>query len=154
MMIKNASLAVLALLLMNIPAKAEDAVASSADIAPYVEAAAPALDQADVVIKDQLEAIRKRNDRIAYELNSKGIQEEFHDPQAYMRMIRREKPSLYEHVSYEILGAKTPNSKFHKVRLTDKYGHNAMAMFKMEKNDLGDWKIKDIIVLQYDNDPI
>lgn len=138
------------------PSQEDDHVADGQEEKPaVVEATVPAqLDPADSVIKDQLEAIRKRNDRAAYELSATGLQEDYEDPQSFMRMVRREKPSLYDHVAYEILGAKTQGSKFHRVRLTDKYGRSAMAMFKMEQDAQGEWRTRDIIVLQYDNSPI
>ena len=71
-----------------------------------------------------------------------------------MRMIRRQKAPLYEHVSYEILSQARAGSKFYKVRLMDKYGHDAMAMFKMKQDAHGAWKTEDIIVLTTDNDPL
>lgn len=117
-------------------------------------AEAPALSAVDLVIKEQLEAIRERNDRIAYELNTKDIRDEYKDPQSFMRMIRRDKPSLYDHVSYEIMPAEGTPPKFHKVKLVDKYGGRAMAMFRMRQDDKDGWKTQNIIVLSADQDPL
>ena len=108
----------------------------------------------DNIIKGQLEAIRERNDRAAFEFNGKNIKDNFEDPQSYMRMLRREKQSLYNHVSFQFLNPGQNDAPFHKVKLMDKYGNSAIAMFKMEKDEGGEWKTKDIIILQLDNDPI
>lgn len=139
------------LLLISAPSYAEE----PAKEAKYMEASASSmLSPVDLVIKEQLEAIRERNDRVAYELNAEEIKDDFEDPQSFMRMIRRKKSSLYEHVSYEILSQARDDSKFHKVRLLDKYGQNAMAMFKMKQDADGAWKTEDIIVLTTENDPL
>lgn len=142
---------VFGIFLLSLPAYAED---PAGDV-KYVEASASAtLGPVDMVIKEQLEAIRERNDRVAYELNTEDIKDDFEDPQSFMRMIRRQKAPLYEHVSYEILSQARAGSKFYKVRLMDKYGHDAMAMFKMKQDAHGAWKTEDIIVLTTDNDPL
>lgn len=121
-----------------------------------VPASAPAAVSAgvDKMIKEQLEAIRSRNDRTAYELNTADVKDNYADPQSFMRMIRREKPSLYDHVSYELLKAVVPDSKFHKVRLTNRYGDHSIAMFKVEQEESGAWRTKDIIMLSGGKDPI
>ena len=152
MIIRNTILtAVFGIFLISAPAHAEE----SAKEAKYVEASASSmLSPVDQVIKEQLEAIRERNDRVAYELNTQEIKDAFEDPQSFMRMVRRQKSPLYEHVSYEILSPVREGSKFHKVRLLDKYGHDAMAMFKMKQSADGAWKTEDIIVLTTENDPL
>ena len=122
--------------------------------AEVVKISAPAMSAVDHAIKQQLQAIRERNDREAYELNTLAIQEEYEDPQSFMRNLRRTKKSLYEHVGYEIIPAKNLNAKFHKVMLTDKFGKSVMAMFKMQQNDNGEWKTNDIVVLTPSDDPI
>jgi len=142
-------------LVSTAPSYAEEGLASDAPEAKYVEVSATSLlSPVDLVIKEQLEAIRERNDRVAYELSTEEIKDDFEDPQSFMRMIRRQKSPLYEHVSYEILSPVRADSKFHKVRLLDKYGHNAMAMFKMKQTVDGAWKTEDIIVLTTENDPL
>ena len=108
----------------------------------------------DDVIKKQLQAIRERNDRTAYELNANIIQDEYEDPQSYMRNLRRQKSALYNHVGYEIIPSSRPESKFHKVKLIDKFGKSVMALFKMEQNDKGEWRTNDIVVLTPSDDPI
>ena len=105
-------------------------------------------------IKEQLQAIRERNDRIAFELNANDIQDVFEDPQSFMREIRRSKKSLYNHVDYKFLGSGNAEEKFHRVMLTDKYGKSSIAMFKMEQDDNGLWKTKDIIILMSDDGPV
>jgi len=144
-------IAVFGIFLISAPSFAE----GLAPEAKFVEASASSmLSPVDQVIKEQLEAIRERNDRVAYELNTEEIKDDFEDPQSFMRMIRRQKSPLYEHVSYEILSQAREGSKFHKVRLLDKYGHDAMAMFKMKQAEDGAWKTEDIIVLTTQNDPL
>ena len=147
--------ALFGLLLMAHSAQADERAQNAASSVKYVEASiSQALDPADIVIKEQLEAIRERNDRLAFELNAQSIKDDFEDPQSFMRMIRRNKGALYDHVSYEILSSSGDASKFHKVRLMDKYGHRAMAMFKMKQNAQGEWKTEDIIILTTQNDPL
>lgn len=122
--------------------------------AEVVKVSTHAMSDVDHVIKQQLQAIRERNDREAYELNTLTIQEEYEDPQSFMRDLRRTKKSLYEHVGYEIIPAQSPDAKFHKVMLIDKFGKSVMAMFKMQQNDSGEWKTNDIVVLTPNDDPI
>ena len=144
-------IAVFGIFLISAPSYAEGPMPE----VKFVEASASSmLSPVDQVIKEQLEAIRNRNDRVAYELNAEEIKDDFEDPQSFMRMIRRQKSPLYEHVSYEILSPVREGSKFHKVRLLDKYGHDAMAMFKMKQSDDGVWKTEDIIILTTENDPL
>lgn len=106
------------------------------------------------IIKDQLEAIRARDDRTAYELNSSTLKEDFEDPQSYMRMLRREKSPLYNHVGYKILTPPNADAKFHKVRLIDKYGKFSIAMFRIEEDSDGQWRTSDIVILSGGDDPI
>lgn len=120
----------------------------------YVSVSTAASSGVNDVIKEQLQAIRERNDRIAYELNSKATQDDFEDPQSFMRDLRRKKVSLYNHVDYKFLDTNSTNTKFHKVQLTDKYGKSSIAMFKMEQSDTGEWKTKDIIILTSDDGPV
>lgn len=136
---------------LNHSASAEDKADAKGD---YVSVSTSTMSGINDVIKDQLQAIRERNDRIAYELNTQTQQENFEDPQAFMRDLRRKKKSLYNHVDYKFLDANNNNGKFHKVKLTDKYGKSSIAMFKMEQDDSGAWKTKDIIILMSDDGPV
>lgn len=136
---------------LNQAAFAEDNNATKAD---YVSVSTSTMSGINDVIKDQLQAIRERNDRIAYELNTQAQQENFEDPQAFMRDLRRKKKSLYNHVDYKFLDTNKNGGKFHKVKLTDKYGKSSIAMFKMEQDDGGAWKTKDIIILMSDDGPV
>lgn len=78
--------AVFGIFFISGPSYAEEPVKE----AKYVEASASAmLSPVDLVIKEQLEAIRERNDRVAYELNAEEIKDDFEDPQSFMRMICR-----------------------------------------------------------------
>lgn len=133
----------------------QSGVAQAEEDVKLVPASIPAASSdVDKMIKEQLEAIRSRNDRAAYELNTADVKDNYADPQSFMRMIRREKPSLYDHVSYELLKAVVPDSKFHKVRLTNRYGDRSIAMFKVEQDESGAWRTRDIIMLSGGKDPI
>lgn len=141
--------------MMIIPALSHANEVEPADAPQVMEAALPSSEaDVDKVIKEQLEAIRARNDRTAYELNTEAVKADYEDPQSFMRMVRREKPSLYNHVAYEILTTVRPDSKFHKVRLTDRYGEYSIAMFKMQQDEQGAWRIEDVIMLSGGKDPI
>lgn len=137
--------------------KADDAAEKTTDKKGKYVSVSAGMNGAAVndVIKEQLQAIRERNDRIAYELNSSATQKDFEDPQSFMRDIRRTKKSLYNHVDYRFMDTNAANdTKFHKVLLTDKYGKSSIAMFKMEQDDKGEWKTKDIIILMSDDGPV
>ena len=104
-------------------------------------------------VKRQLEAIRGRNDRLAYSLNSETIQKDFDQPQDFMRMLRQKKEPLYNYVSYEFLESQ-PGSPYTKVSLIAPDGKTAIALFKMEQDEAGQWRTGKIILLQSDDDPI
>ncbi len=104
-------------------------------------------------IEEQLRAIRDRDDRAAFELSTAKEVDDHYKPQDYMRDLRRQKPSLYNHVHYEILPA-SGSEKFQKVKLIDRRGKEALAMFKMEQAQNGDWRIGNIVILKTDQDPI
>ena len=104
-------------------------------------------------IEQQLRAIRERNDRAAYELASLDTDEKKITPQAFMREIRRKQPSLYNHVYFEIL-PQTGSEKFQKVKLIDRQGKEALAMFKMEPDNQGGWRVGNVVILKTDQDPI
>lgn len=104
-------------------------------------------------IEEQLRAIRDRNDRAAYNMSAMNIDNEYASAHEYMRSIRREKPSLYNHVHYEILPS-SGNDKLQKVKLIDSHGKEALAMFKMQQDQNGHWRTGDIIILKTDEDPI
>ncbi|MFN3699949.1 MAG: DUF4864 domain-containing protein [Alphaproteobacteria bacterium] len=106
------------------------------------------------VIKLQLDAIRSRNDRLAFEMQSTQARESFRDPQSFMRSLRREKTSLYEHVSYEILTPNVPNPRFYQVRLTDRFGNSAIALFRVETDSDDELRVRDIVLLNTGSDPI
>ena len=151
------SLSTLALagFLLSSPALASEIVDEKAETkSEIVQVSAHSSSEIDNVIKQQLQAIRERNDRVAYELNTADVKEEFEDPQSFMRDIRRKKGSLYNHVGYEIIPSHNAASKFHKVKLTDKFGKSVMALFKMEQSENGEWKTNNIVVLTPSDDPI
>lgn len=105
-------------------------------------------------IEQQLRAIRIRDDRAAFTLSTAAADDHFKTPQDYMRHLRKKKPSLYNHVHFEILQEGRNNPEVQKVKLIDRYGQEALAMFKMERNADGDWRIDNVVVLQSDQDPI
>ncbi|MFP4314479.1 MAG: DUF4864 domain-containing protein [Alphaproteobacteria bacterium] len=148
-----AVLVISALALAN-QASAEEQKKPEKDNGQYVSVSTSAHSVVNDVIKEQLQAIRERNDRIAYELNTTTMREDYKDPQSFMRDLRRKKKSLYNHVDYRFLGSGESNSKFHKVMLTDKYGKSSIAMFKMEQGEDGEWKTRDIIILMSGDDPV
>ncbi len=104
-------------------------------------------------VKRQLEAIRGRNDRLAYSLNSDTVQKDFDRPQDFMRMLRQKKEPLYNYVSYKFLEA-LPGSPYTKISLTAPDGSDVVALFKMVQNKDGQWRTEKIILLQPDDNPI
>ena len=163
----RAILTLSALVVMSVPAKASD----NMDEATFKNYTVPVSDLQDhdqtlrqnaslqaqgeirQTIEQQLRAIRERNDRAAYELAALDGNEKKLSPQAFMRQIRHKKPSLYNHVYYKIL-PHTGGEKFQKVKLIDRQGKEALAMFKMEMDNQGAWRVGNVVILKTDQDPI
>lgn len=112
------------------------------------------LGKVNQIIKLQLDAIRSRNDRLAFEMQSTQARESYRDPQSFMRSLRREKSTLYEHVSYEILTPNVPDPRFYQVRLTDRFGNAAIALFRIETDSDNELRVRDIVLLNTGSDPI
>ena len=124
------SLVALLLALAPFPARAQD---------PIPEADARAV---RAVIEAQLDAFRKDDAERAFSYATASIREAFGTPGNFMAMVRRAYPVVYRpsRVAFEH-AVKLEDLVVQPVRFTDSEGHTWLAVYPMERQPDGGWRI-------------
>lgn len=101
------------------------------------------------VIADQLDAFGKDDDTRAYDHASDMIKQLFPSKSIFMEMVRTGYPPVYRAKSWSF-AEPTPldNGYSQLVRLTDEQGRNWTALYTLERNASGEWKITGCRILK------
>jgi hypothetical protein len=114
------------------PARADDAASVSA-------ADHQAIEQ---VIASQLEAFRREAGDTAFGFASPGIQTMLGDAPHFMAMVRRGYPSVYQSRSFTFGPLVTIDERIvQRVMITGSDGMAALALYSMEREPDGSWRI-------------
>ena len=126
--------ALLVALLFAFPARAEDGASKS---------------QAQHVITSQLQAFEREDATTAYAQASPVIQGMFPGADTFMAMVRGAYAPVYRHKSFDFGEAReSPGKLAQTVRLVDEQGVPWDALYTLEQQDDGSWKISGCILLK------
>ena len=115
--------------------------------------AQPITPTADVrtVITNQIEAFRRDDAAGAYALAAPRIQAMFPTPEIFMTMVRRGYAPVYRPSAYGFEEAhwRTYSSVMQPVRI-EWQGHNLIAVYQLERQASGEWKITGVVLAKDD----
>jgi hypothetical protein len=101
-------------------------------------------DRADsrVVIERQIDAFRRDDGEAAFAFAAPGIQALFHDPDGFMAMVRNGYQPVYRPKDYAFTSiTETGEGLTDSVAITDLNGEAWTAVYTLEKQPDGSWKI-------------
>lgn len=97
------------------------------------------------VIENQLQAFQEDDGRKAFSYASPMIQRQFGSPETFMTMVRRGYPSVYRPQAVEFRSLEfTEGYAVQKVFFLGPDGRPALALYFMELQDDGSWKINGV----------
>lgn len=112
------------------------AVAQAPDLSPGERSAIRG------VIERQLDAFRRDAADEAFGYASPSIQRKFGDPATFMRMVRTGYPEVYRPKSHAFRGMRTVRGQpAQEVRLVGPQGRVSLAVYVMERQPSGRWRI-------------
>ncbi|MBC7799207.1 MAG: DUF4864 domain-containing protein [Gemmatimonadaceae bacterium] len=113
------------------------------DVAP------PDRDAIRGVIARQLEAFRRDDGAAAFGLASPGIQGQFGDADRFLDMVRRAYPPVHRPRSVEFTELVVKDGEIvQQVELTGPDGKPALALYSMERDDAGQWRISGCVLVR------
>ena len=100
-------------------------------------------------IAGQIAAFNADDGATAYGFAAPVIQQSFPAPEAFMEMVKKGYPQVYRQKTYrfEDALADTAGRPGQKVRIVDLDGKNWIALYSMEKQADGSWKISGCYIL-------
>lgn len=106
------------------------------------------------VISQQLRAIQADDEPGAFAFNTDALQQHFHTPAKFMQMVRAHFDALYRAKSPEFIDVGTmqakPDLHVQGLKLTGPEGHVWIAIYKLEQNKAGDWRVARCSLKQMD----
>lgn len=106
-------------------------------------------------IQKQLTAISSRNAELAFSMISEKMHKKYSTPQEFLGKIRFEYRPIYNYETFEFLDHHDLNGDLlQKVSITDRYGEEAIALYRLKKNTQGSWLIDSFSILYNDGQAI
>lgn len=106
-------------------------------------------------IQKQLKAISSRNAELAFSMISEKMHRKFSTPQEFLGKIRFEYRPIYNYETFEFLDHHDLNGDLlQKVSITDRYGEEAIALYRLKKDTQGSWLIDSFSLLYTDGQAI
>jgi len=94
------------------------------------------------VISNQLRALQRDDDVVAFSYATPTVRRQFGSPQAFMAMVRRGYETLYHHRSTQFLEAAIlEGNVIQPVRIVTVDGEVIVALFTMEQQADEDWRV-------------
>jgi Domain of unknown function (DUF4864) len=94
------------------------------------------------IITDQLQAFKADDGARAYSHASDGIKQIFPSPEMFMSMVKTGYPPVYRAKSWSFADPLSLENGFSQtVRLTDEQGQSWNALYTLERDSTGEWKI-------------
>ena len=103
-----------------------------------------AADRAEIrtVITQQIEAFRHDDGEAAFAFASRGIQDQFGNPDRFLDMVRRAYPAVHRPRAVDFSELLTGDSTIvQQVELVGPDGEAALALYSMERETAGLWRI-------------
>ena len=101
-------------------------------------------------IERQLEAFRRDDGAAAFSYASPEIQRQFRTPEAFMHMVRQGYPQVYRstEVDFRDLVTAAEGAPMQAVLVVGPDGGTAMALYRMQKQPDGSWRIDGCALLK------
>lgn len=153
-MTSKSALAALAVLFMLQPASAEITPPTKAPPPVEIPAAPADLATADVatirnMIIGQIDAFRKDDAEKAFSFAAPKIREIFRTPEIFLHMVRKSYKSVYRPQTYKFRTIRRIDGKIvQPVTLVGPSGITETALYIMERQPAGDWRIGACIMAQ------
>ena len=113
------------------------------------EARADTASEIQSVIADQLDAFGKDDDTRAYDHASDMIKQLFPSKSIFMEMVRTGYPPVYRAKSWSFAEPTTTGTGISQiVKLTDEQGRVWNALYTLERDSTGEWKITGCRILK------
>jgi hypothetical protein len=96
-------------------------------------------------ITKQLDAIQGDDEASAFAYNTDALQQHFETPARFMQVVREHFDALYHARAREFIAVSTMNAdpglQVQALKLTGPGGHVWVAIYEMERNPAGDWRV-------------
>lgn len=146
---------------LSMPVRAADESAvplpqPSAQLAAGGSGVAAALDSARDAIRRQMEAIRARDAAGAFALTTAGFHEDYKDAGDFLGSIRTESRILYNFADFRFLdGHVTDDAAVQRLEVYDRFRDDPVSViFRLQRQEDGQWLIDSFAVLDADAQPI
>ena len=101
------------------------------------------------VIARQIDAFRQDDAETAFGFASPGIQDQFGTPGRFLDMVRRAYPAVHRPRSVEFTGLRLDNGAVvQEVELVGPDGAPELALYSMERDDAGTWRIAGCVLVR------
>jgi len=110
----------------------------------WAQAELSTADRAEIrtVITQQIEAFRHDDGEAAFAFASRSIQEQFGNPDRFLDMVRRAYPAVHRPRAVDFAELLTgDNTVVQQVELVGPEGEAALALYSMERDSAGLWRI-------------
>lgn len=101
------------------------------------------------VIAAQIDAFRRDDGAEAFSYASPGIRAQFQTPEMFMTMVRAGYPAVYRPQAFEFLEPVVRAGEIAQpVSVIGPDGEGQIALYRMERQPDGSWKIKGVVMLR------
>lgn len=133
-------------------AKADDLSLQPGNI---VEISAGGVDPVHEIISKQLDAIKDRNAIEAFAMATDSFHNRFNTANGFLSQMRVEYRPLYNYDSITFLERNSiADGILQHVKITDQYGEPILVIYRLEKQDNGQWLIDSFTVLNSHAQPV
>lgn len=107
------------------------------------------------LITRQLHAIKTRDADLAWSMTTGDFHKKFDDGKDFLSHLRLELRPIYNHEDYTFLDhSQNGNVMMQKVEMEDRYGTPVTVLYRLEKQQDGQWLIDSFTVLEAEAEPI
>lgn len=116
----------------------------------------PASDPVHQIIREQLAAIQKRDADKAFALTTDKFHDKYDSALDFLAKMRIDHRTIYNYKRYSFLEPENDREDraVQRVRITDRYGHSAIVIYRLVQQPGGMWLIDSFMVLESDAQPI
>lgn len=113
------------------------------------ELAAPDGKNVRAVVEAQLKAFAADNARQAFALATPALQAQFRTPENFMAMVRTSYPVVYDPASVAFLQPEAQDADvIQRVQMTDRQGKAWLALYSLQRQKNGRWRISGCVVVE------
>lgn len=104
------------------------------------------------LIKIQLDALRNRDGEVAFSLAAAVLHKKYDNSEEFMNDMRFSYRPLYNNKSYKFLDQSMTETGalIQKLQVSHTHGEPATAIYRLSRNQEGQWRIESFVLLQQD----